>query len=128
MAGNTERRAVYTTGLGRIRYCTRCGQEQSNCRCTSASGADASVAQTPRDGIVRIARDKKGRHGKVVTMITGLPDDGELTAALAQAFKRLCGSGGTVKPGGQIEIQGDHRDKLEAKLIELGHRVKRVGG
>jgi translation initiation factor 1 len=61
-------------------------------------------------------------------MITGLPDDGELTAALAQAFKRLCGSGGTVKPGGQIEIQGDHRDKLEAKLIELGHRVKRVGG
>ena len=127
MAGNTDRRAVYTTGLGRIRYCARCGLEQSSCRCASAGGA-GSEAQTPRDGFVRIARDKKGRHGKVVTVITGLPDDSELTASLAQAFKRICGSGGTVKPGGQIEIQGDHRDKLEAKLIELGHRVKRVGG
>lgn len=81
----------------------------------------------PRDGIVRIARDRKQRGGKTVTIVTGLPDDSALVAQLAQTLKRLCGSGGTVKDG-VIEIQGDHRDRIEARLTELGYRVKRVGG
>ena len=60
-------------------------------------------------------------------MITGVPaKDGGL-AALAQQLKKLCGSGGTVKDG-TIEIQGDHCDKVQAKLLELGYKVKRAGG
>jgi translation initiation factor 1 len=77
---------------------------------------------------VRIARDRKGRNGKTVTVITGLPDDAAQLASLAQTLKRLCGSGGTAKPGGQVEIQGDHRDRLQAKLVAMGYRVKLVGG
>jgi translation initiation factor 1 len=47
--------------------------------------------------------------------------------ALAQQIKKLCGSGGTVKDG-NIEIQGDHCDKVMTKLITLGYKVKRAGG
>lgn len=45
----------------------------------------------------------------------------------AQQLKRLCGSGGTVKDG-VIEIQGDHCEKVQAKLTEMGYKVKRAGG
>ena len=79
------------------------------------------------DGIVRIMRDRKQRGGKTVTVITGIPANGTDLAALAQQLKKLCGSGGTVKDG-NIEIQGDHCDKVQTKLIELGYLVKRAGG
>ena len=79
------------------------------------------------DGIVRIMRDRKQRGGKTVTVITGIPASDETLTALAQQLKKLCGSGGTVKDG-TIEIQGDHCDKIQAKLTDMGYRVKRAGG
>ncbi len=60
-------------------------------------------------------------------MITGVPANEGGLAALAQQLKKLCGSGGTIKDG-TIEIQGDHCDKVQAKLLELGYKVKRAGG
>jgi translation initiation factor 1 len=56
-----------------------------------------------------------------------LPDDPATLQSLATTFKKLCGSGGTVRDS-TIEVQGDHRDRLETRLLELGYRVKRVGG
>ena len=79
------------------------------------------------DGIVRVLRDRKHRGGKTVTIITGVPASNEAIATLAQQLKKLCGSGGTVKDG-VIEIQGDHCDKIIARLTELGYKVKRAGG
>jgi translation initiation factor 1 len=76
---------------------------------------------------VRVTRDRKGRGGKTVTVIDGVVgSEAELTA-MAQQLKKLCGSGGTVKDG-NIEIQGDHCDKVMAKLTALGYKVKRAGG
>ena len=72
-------------------------------------------------------RDRKHRGGKTVTVITGVPTSNELITTLAQQLKKLCGSGGTVKDG-VIEIQGDHCEKVQAKLSELGYKVKRAGG
>jgi translation initiation factor 1 len=72
-------------------------------------------------------RDRKRRGGKTVTVITDVPGDDAALSALAQQLKKLCGSGGTIKDG-IIEIQGDHCDKVQAKLVELGYKVKRVGG
>ena len=81
--------------------------------------------QLPSDGIVRVFREKGGRRGKVVTVVRGL------TLAdlpgVATELKRLCGSGGTVK-NGALEIQGDHREKVAARLEALGHVVKLAGG
>jgi len=72
-------------------------------------------------------RDRKHRGGKTVTVITGIPANQNEIAALAQQLKKLCGSGGTIKDG-VIEIQGDHCDKVQARLAELGYKVKRSGG
>ena len=72
-------------------------------------------------------RDRKHRGGKTVTIITGVVASNEAITTLAQQLKKLCGSGGTVKDG-VIEIQGDHCDKVIARLTRLGYKVKRAGG
>jgi len=62
-------------------------------------------AANPKDGVVRVSRDRKGRRGKTVTVISGLPAGREGLQEIAAALKRLCGSGGTVVDG-NVEIQG----------------------
>jgi len=84
-------------------------------------------ASPPDDGIVRLMRQTKGRKGKGVTLITGLPPGKDALKKLAKSLKQKCGSGGCVK-NGVIEIQGDHRDILEQELGRLGYKVKRAGG
>ncbi len=115
-------RLVYSTDGGRVDICPTCGLSYKNCRCTQATQPTRKS-----DGIVRVTRDRKGRGGKTVTVIDGvMGSEAELTA-MAQQLKKLCGSGGTVKDG-NIEIQGDHCDKVMAKLTALGYKVKRAGG
>ena len=115
-------RLVYSTDSGRVTTCLNCGLSYNKCRCSEP-------AQPPRksDGIVRVRRDRKGRGGKTVTVIDGVMGSEEELSTLAQQLKKLCGSGGTVKDG-NIEIQGDHREKVMAKLTSLGYKVKRAGG
>ena len=64
---------------------------------------------------------------KTVTVITGLPNREATLRETAAELKRLCGSGGTVI-NGTVEIQGDHREKVAARLAELGYSVKLAGG
>ena len=91
------------------------------------SAGSSSKSAPPDDGLVRIRREKSGRGGKTVTTITGLPSSEDDLDALLKALKQLCGAGGT-RVGATLEIQGDHRDRVEARLMALGHRVKRAGG
>jgi len=81
----------------------------------------------PQDGIVRLMRQTKGRKGKGVTLITGLPLAAKELKQLSKTLKQKCGCGGSVK-NGIIEIQGDHRSTLETELIALNYKVKRSGG
>ncbi len=110
---------VYSTELGRT--CPDCRRPLADCRCRARQAAPAG------DGIVRVARETKGRKGAGVTVVTGLPLDHAGLGALARELKRRCGSGGTAKDG-RIEIQGDHRDVLMTELRQRGFTVKRVGG
>jgi translation initiation factor 1 len=87
--------------------------------------AERPPAGPPRDGIVRVAREKAGRRGKTVTVVRGLPPDA--VAPTAADLKRHCGTGGTAKDG-TIELQGDHREKAAARLRAQGHTVKLAGG
>lgn len=73
---------------------------------------------------VYIARDRKMRKGKVVTVISGL--QGQLKE-LQKELQKICGAGGSVK-NGTIEIQGDHRDKISDILQQKGHKIKFTGG
>lgn len=81
----------------------------------------------PRDGVVRLFRDRGGRNGKTVTVIHGLPERGPALEAHLSEMKRLCGAGGTLKEG-VVEIQGDHRERLAERLRALGYTVKLAGG
>ena len=84
--------------------------------------------QAPKgDGIVRVGRETKGRKGKGMTIITGVPIHPEGLKDLAKTLKQKCGTGGTVK-GQTIEIQGDQRDLLIAELQSMGYTVKKAGG
>jgi translation initiation factor 1 len=74
-----------------------------------------------------VRREVKGRRGKTVTSIEGIPLPEDELRLFASELKRLCGTGGSVKDG-VIEIQGDHRDTLIAALESRGYTVKRAGG
>jgi translation initiation factor 1 len=76
---------------------------------------------------VRVGREIKGRAGKGVTTVSGLPMALSEIDALAAQLKKRCGSGGTVR-GGVIEVQGDHRDTIVAELIKLGWPARKSGG
>lgn len=76
---------------------------------------------------VRVMLDAKGRKGKKVTVVTGLPLDDDELEKLGAQLKQACGSGGTVKDG-EVEVQGDHVKKILAELEKLGYKPKRAGG
>ena len=109
---------VYSTEVGRT--CPTCRQALAACTCTQDSAPAG-------DGVVRVSRETKGRKGKGVTLVTGVPLAGEELKTLAKQLKARCGTGGTVKDG-VIEIQGDQRDLLVTLLKEKGWNVKRAGG
>jgi predicted translation initiation factor SUI1 len=92
---------------------------------TSLKNSSANAAA--KNSAVRVSLDSKARRGKKVTVVSGLPLDEAAMEVLAAALKQSCGSGGTVKDG-QIEIQGDHRDRIMAQLQERGYKPKRSGG
>jgi translation initiation factor 1 len=118
-------RLVYSTGQGRL--CPECARPMSECRCRRSKPAQAPTATPKGDGIVRVGRETKGRKGKGVTVVTGVPLTGEALEELATRLKKRCGSGGTVHEG-VIEIQGDHRDTLVTELAKLGYTARRAGG
>ena len=70
---------------------------------------------------------KKGRAGKVITLIKGFEGDHEALKSLAKILKQTVNTGGTVK-NAEILIQGNYRDQIINKLKEMGHKVKRIGG
>ena len=112
-------RLVYSSRDGRI--CPHCGLPVEKCVCRKNPRAPAG------DGIVRVRRETKGRHGKTATTISGVPLPESELRALAAELKRRCGTGGSAKDG-VIEIQGDHRDVLVAELVARGYTVKLAGG
>lgn len=80
-----------------------------------------------KPGVVYVERSRKGRGGKTVTLVINLPGGAAEQAALLKELKAACGAGGTIKDG-VLEIQGDHRDTIMARLQSLGHTVKARGG
>ena len=88
---------------------------------------EEKVQRPKGDGIVRIQQETKGRKGKGVSVVTGLDLDDAPLKLMAAELKKVCGCGGSVKDG-NIEIQGDARDKIKAHLEKKGYKVKFAGG
>jgi translation initiation factor 1 len=110
---------VYSSGSGQT--CPLCERAIAKCVCRKNPRVDRG------DGIVRVKREVKGRRGKTVTTISGVPLPEDELRELAGELKRSCGTGGSAKEG-VIEIQGDHRDALTQLLQDRGYTVKLAGG
>ena len=106
---------VYSTAHGRM--CPACAKPIAECLCKKKKAIPEG------DGVVRVGRETKGRKGKGVTVITGVPLHETKLKELAKQLKARCGAGGTVK-NGVIEIQGDHREVLLEELRKRGWKVK----
>ncbi|MES1022094.1 translation initiation factor [Gloeocapsa sp. BRSZ] len=81
----------------------------------------------PAQQNIRVQASRKGRKGKTVTVITGFQTKPENLTALVKQLKTQCGTGGTVKDN-EIEIQGDHKQKIVEILTQLGYKAKISGG
>ncbi len=112
-------RIVYSTGLGSL--CPNCRRPVRECVCPKGAPGAA------KPGAIRVGREVKGRAGKGVTTVAGLPLSPADIEALATRLKKRCGSGGTVREG-VIEIQGHHRDVTVGELIKQGWQAKKSGG
>ena len=88
-------------------------------------------AQSPR-----VRRERGGRGGKTVTVVGPLVLARPDAEALLASWKRTCGGGGALKagktpdgaPAFDLEVQGDHADRLLAELVQAGYKAKKSGG
>ena len=119
MARHRDSQPVYSTDGGRL--CHQCQRLLIKCVCGGAR------PQAAGDGVVRIRRETKGRGGKAVTVIAGIPEHPDTLKTLCKQLKRRCGVGGAVK-GDTLEIQGDQRAVCQEQLEKMGYEVKLSGG
>ena len=111
-------RTVYSTDKGSV--CPRCGWPERDCKCSSQFRRDEAV---PAKIVAKLRMEKKGRGGKTVTLVYGLPRNAAFLKELSQELKRACGTGGAVVEGG-IELQGDLRERVREVLAKKGYAVK----
>ena len=122
-----DSRLVYSTKTGRI--CFLCSKPISVCVCKKRKPIKTQKQPNryPSDGVIRIQREIKGRKGKTVTTVFGLPLESEQLQKLARKIKGRCGAGGSVKEG-VIIIQGDHRQTILDEIKKHGYNAKLAGG
>ena len=109
-------RPVYSTQAGRL--CPTCGWPAGRCQCSSR--IEEAV---PAKVTVKLRLESKGRGGKSVTVVDGLPRNAAFIAELLRELKRTLGTGGAAREGA-LELQGDRRDALRPLLAARGFAVK----
>lgn len=76
---------------------------------------------------LRVALDRKQRGGKEVTLITGFEGSEADLNELGKKLKARCGVGGSAKDG-EIILQGNHKEKVIAMLLDLGYMATKGSG
>ncbi len=100
--------------------CDRCGASPEDCACPPETAEKQWKDPAKQSARVRVENRK---HKRKATVVAGLsPDDSDLAALLTQ-LKNACGAGGTIKDG-NIELQGDHGQRVRKELASTGYRVK----
>ncbi len=113
MSKNT--RLVYSTDGSHEKICKTCKNAPCDCQ--------KPVTVVPSETLLKVFVEKKGRGGKLVTVVSELPFNPDYFKKLSKKLKSHCGSGGTFK-NNTIEIQGDHKVKLKVYLENLGFKVR----
>ncbi|HLD38884.1 MAG: stress response translation initiation inhibitor YciH [Candidatus Aenigmatarchaeota archaeon] len=89
--------------------CPKCGLPEELCVCQTI----AKEAQTIRVDMVQ------KRYGKSMTIIRGVDTTKIDVRDLMKKLKSKLACGGTYK-NGEIELQGDHRDRVKEILVKEG--------
>ncbi len=110
------------TPLERPVTCEHCAQPVSECACPRDAAGELCL---PKDQPARVRREK--RRGKWTTVVTGLDATATDLPALLKQLRASLGAGGTTTADG-LELQGDHREKVLARLQALGYPAKQAGG
>jgi translation initiation factor 1 len=93
--------------------CQVCGLPKELCACENIA----------REQQLIVISSQKRRYGKLVTIVEGINENDINVDELARTLKTKCASGGTVKDG-RIELQGEHRKKVEQVLKDMGFQVE----
>ena len=118
MADRNNARTVYSTAVGKV--CPGCGWPQTDCKCSSTIARDEPL---PTRVVAKLRMEKKGRGGKTVTVVYGLPRNTAFLKELTSELKRSCGTGGIAVEDG-VELQGDLRERVREVLQKKGWVVK----
>ncbi|MCA8990644.1 MAG: translation initiation factor [Planctomycetaceae bacterium] len=107
------------TPFDRPPHCPVCDELEEECTCPEPE----PFRLAPEKQTARLAVEKR-KKGKVVTVVRGLPEEGNDLPALLTQVKNHCGCGGTLD-GETLEIQGDQLSRVETFLKSLGFRTRR---
>ncbi|MCB0738540.1 MAG: translation initiation factor [Bacteroidetes bacterium] len=119
MARNKKPKKVQSLGdLGGMVYSTNPDYEFESHEEEAGSTGDETLY---------VSRDKKGRGGKMATLVEGFEGNAIELAELGKWLKQQCGVGGTAKDG-EIVIQGDKKERVAELLRQKGYKVKLKGG
>ena len=121
-----DRVLVYSSETGMVNKSSQPSSKTGKHKKNKKQAAPSPIKNPNKQG-VRIMRESKGRGGKSVSVITGLNLDKDALKKLGKTLKAQLGTGGAIKDG-NIEIQGDHREKLVELLDKQNIKAKIAGG
>ncbi len=116
-----QNQTVFSTKFGR--HCPQCGRPLQTCVCDQKK----SQLTNPADSVIRVRLEKKGRGGKEVTAVSGIPGTKNDALSHLTVLKKKLGTGGSWKDG-SLEIQGDKVEPVLIYFKENGFSAKRSGG
>lgn len=91
-----------------VGVCNQCGLPQDLCVCET-------IAREQQKITVKI---EKRKFGKKYTIVRGFKSEVNIEE-IAKNLKSKFACGGTAK-GGQVELQGDHKNRVKEAMVELG--------
>lgn len=106
------------TPFDRPPRCEKCDQLEEECICPP----ELPFRIPPEQQTARLAIEKR-KKGKRVTVVRGLPEEGNDLPELLKQLKSQCGAGGALKEE-ELEIQGDQLDRVRETLKGMGFKVK----
>ncbi len=106
------------TEFDRPPRCEKCEELEEDCVCPP----EPPPMLDPSKQTAKISKEKR-KKGKMVTVIRGLPAEGNDLQGLLTQLKNSCGAGGTLKED-ELEIQGDQINRVRETLQKIGYKVK----
>jgi translation initiation factor 1 len=92
--------------------CPKCGLPRELCTCGIREREEQKIS-------VFI---EKRKFNKPITIITGISEDNK---DIMKQLKNKLACGGTFKDG-HIELQGDHRSRLDELLVKMGYQKDQI--